>query len=617
MKKQTLSSKIGLVNGIIICIALIAMLLIVELIYADIITSKEKQMMETYLTNSMNVLDDKLMDMGRVSLVCFSDEKAHQILEQYKGYDYQQQLDSEKYLHQFYTSMISIRNDVKGVYIFDKNDLIFFQDSQATSTKKKYPLSKYMKQLEKLSGQKGEVSGCYLQVEKPLEFMHYIQGNEKEKYFYLMRSVKSFSPFETIGYIVLSTPEKTFRQLLNKNLENTMFFYLMSEKGGIVSRGGDDGGKVSREEIEKELKNHNMEEQGNFWIRTEQGKYLITFQKSDYSKMTLVTGKPVIEIYAGVIKSVIYSFVILSVLSFITIFIVRRYTKKRLHPLEEMSYTMSNFDVEDMNFRFQVKTQDETGKLMDSFNRMQDIIRDLIEEEYKSKERLQEAQIRQQQSSLLYLKNQINPHFLYNTLDNIRIRAELNGDKEVGYMILQLVQFFRLNVKADRQWVTISHEVRLIQAYMNLMCYRYEALKYEVCMDKELEEIRIPNFLLQPLVENGLMHGLRDKGYKGIIRLSVESDVKRVGYIYIRIYDNGVGLTKESSNRLRKMLETYQSDDWKKEEETHIGVLNVQKRLKMYYPEECGLTYMENPEGGVTAVILIKKEPKEKWEENL
>lgn len=123
--------------------------------------------------------------------------------------------------------------------------------------------------------------------------------------------------------------------------------------------------------------------------------------------------------------------------------------------------------------------------------------------------------MKQQRMSLLYLKNQINPHFLYNTLDTIRIKAELNGDKEVSAMIMQMVDFFRLSVKADSQMVSVSHEIRLIQAYLKLMCCRYPFLNCEYEIDESLLDVEMPNFILQPLVENSVMHGLRGSGLSG------------------------------------------------------------------------------------------------------
>ena len=110
------------------------------------------------------------------------------------------------------------------------------------------------------------------------------------------------------------------------------------------------------------------------------------------------------------------------------------------------------------------------------------------------------AELTEQKMSMLYLKSQVNPHFLYNTLDTIRIQAQLNGDKEVADLLMRLVDFFRLSVKVDRPMVTLDDELELLEAYMKLMCYRYPELQCSYDIDPDLGGVQVPNFILQPIV---------------------------------------------------------------------------------------------------------------------
>ena len=112
------------------------------------------------------------------------------------------------------------------------------------------------------------------------------------------------------------------------------------------------------------------------------------------------------------------------------------------------------------------------------------------------------AELTEQKMSMLYLKSQVNPHFLYNTLDTIRIQAQLNGDNKVAELLMRLVDFFRLSVKVDRPMVSLDDEMELLEAYMVLMCYRYPELKCEYDIDPDLGGVQVPNFILQPIVEN-------------------------------------------------------------------------------------------------------------------
>ena len=116
------------------------------------------------------------------------------------------------------------------------------------------------------------------------------------------------------------------------------------------------------------------------------------------------------------------------------------------------------------------------------------------------------GELTEQKLSMLYLKSQVNPHFLYNTLDAIRIQAQLDGDKPVADLLMRLVDFFRLSVKVDRPMVTLDDELELLEAYLELMCVRYPELQCDYDVDPELGGAQVPNFILQPIVENSLLH---------------------------------------------------------------------------------------------------------------
>lgn len=212
------------------------------------------------------------------------------------------------------------------------------------------------------------------------------------------------------------------------------------------------------------------------------------------------------------------------------------------------------------------------------------------------------AELTEQKMSMLYLKSQVNPHFLYNTLDTIRIQAQLNGDKKVADLLMRLVDFFRLSVKVDRQMVALDDELELLEAYMELMCYRYPELNCEYDIDPDLGGVQVPNFILQPIVENSLLHGLKNKGYRGTVRISAKDTAD--GKMEILIFDTGSGFAKGKKAEIDQMLLTYAKHSAKLEGNS-IGILNVQKRIKLLCGREYGLTYTENPTGGVTAHLLL------------
>lgn len=212
------------------------------------------------------------------------------------------------------------------------------------------------------------------------------------------------------------------------------------------------------------------------------------------------------------------------------------------------------------------------------------------------------AELTEQKMSMLYLKSQVNPHFLYNTLDTIRIQAELDGDKKVACLLMRLVDFFRLSVKVDRPMVALDDELELLEAYMELMCCRYPELTCEYEIDPDLGGVQVPNFILQPIVENSLLHGLKNKGYRGAVRIAAQKVSEN--RMELLVSDTGSGFAEDRKAEIDQMLLTYASRPAKLEGNS-IGILNVQKRIKLLCGREYGLSYTENPAGGVTARLLL------------
>ena len=212
---------------------------------------------------------------------------------------------------------------------------------------------------------------------------------------------------------------------------------------------------------------------------------------------------------------------------------------------------------------------------------------------------LYKAQLIEQKMSMLYLKSQINPHFLYNTIDSIRIEAELNNDDKVAELLMKLVNFFRLTTKEKEQMVSIEVELDILENYMDLMCFRYPDLVYQVDVDPDLLSYQVPNFILQPLVENSLKYGLKEKGYKGLIDIKIEIIEDK---LKISIQDSGVGMDEKTMIKVNDMLNNYyEYKDFK----NSIGILNVQKRIKLLCGKNYGLSYENKAEGGLLTIIEL------------
>ena len=170
---------------------------------------------------------------------------------------------------------------------------------------------------------------------------------------------------------------------------------------------------------------------------------------------------------------------------------------------------------------------------------------------------------------------------------------------------MRLVDFFRLSIKVDRPLVTLDDEMELLEAYMELMCYRYPELRCEYDIDPELGGAKVPNFILQPIVENSLLHGLKNRGYRGEVAISAQRTPE--GAMEIQVRDTGSGFDPGKKEAIDEMLRGY-AKQAPKLTGNSIGIINVQKRIKLLCGREYGLWYTENESGGVTAHILLPLE---------
>lgn len=292
-------------------------------------------------------------------------------------------------------------------------------------------------------------------------------------------------------------------------------------------------------------------------------------------------------------------------------------TRKNLKRLVDFSVELENFQPDDLTNHYEIYQMDEVGILKNSFNKMIDRINKLVISEYRARDQLQKVEISEQKMAMLYLKQQINPHFLYNTLDMIRLKAAINGDAEVSEMLMKLVKFYRLSTRVHSSMVTVKEEVEMLDAYMSLMCYRYSELNYQTEISEEVLGLEIPNFTLQPLLENSLMHGLKDRRYCGTITLKIFKERAEEQVLSIWIIDDGVGISQEKLDELNGYSDEnaesiYRTQFEVQGEATHLGVVNVISRLKLYYQDNCSIRYSKNETGGTSVNIQVKLESDEK-----
>src|SRR5512143_3977858 len=261
---------------------------------------------------------------------------------------------------------------------------------------------------------------------------------------------------------------------------------------------------------------------------------------------------------------------------------------KRLH---DVTTTITKNDLQALVNRDNV---DEVTELGLSFNIMIGKIRELLDAKIKEQEELKKAELRA-------LQAQINPHFLYNTLDTIIWMAEAQKTEQVIEIVSALSSFFRLSLSKGRDWITIAEELERTRSYLTIQKMRYrDIMDFKIEADDEVLNNTILKLILQPLVENALYHGIKNKRGGGTI--VVRARQKNENEILLEVEDDGIGFTPEKLTQLQAELA---DDSGEMKLESGFAIGNVNKRIRLYYGRQYGLSIRSEYNTGTCATLVI------------
>ena len=239
----------------------------------------------------------------------------------------------------------------------------------------------------------------------------------------------------------------------------------------------------------------------------------------------------------------------------------------------------------------------ELKELGEQINQMADRLETLIEQVRQNQDHLSKAELRT-------LQAQINPHFLYNTLDTIVWQAESGKGDEVVHLTRNLSDFFRISLSSGADWIPVSQELKHVSAYLSIQKTRYrDILDYEVDQPEGLEEIYMLKLLLQPLVENALYHGIKNKRGGGRILVQVKLQNRVMTFT---VSDTGRGMSQEQLKALEDSLHTEIPAAPTALEPGHsgFGMRNVDLRIRLYYKKQTGLLIQSGPEGTAVSFTI-------------
>lgn len=398
---------------------------------------------------------------------------------------------------------------------------------------------------------------------------------------------------KVIGYVVCDVDSKAVRTIMEKySMDKSVYIWLQpSGDRAALSIGslsseeeelyGEISGQIQKGSLEKKDAK-GTENQEFFEVR--QNKYNLTA----YSLMPQ-------ELLRQNQKALTANLVLIAVVMIIAAAVLTYILSRNItRPLDRLMDTMEKIKNGNTDLRAEIQKKDEIGMLGQNFNEMLDRVEELAEKEKTSTYLLGQAKYHA-------LQAQINPHFLYNTLDCISWKAMANSQMEIAEMIQCLSKMFRFSLGSGEKEIALAEEIENIKNYLFLQKKRFkDNLVYLIDVPQELSKYHIMKFLLQPLVENSILHGLQPKTEKGYLGISAQVEE---GILTLCVWDNGTGINEEQMEQLLRG-NTY---DNSRKRHRH-GVYNVNERLRMRYGEDSALHFENRKKGGTRVTIRIKTE---------
>lgn len=399
---------------------------------------------------------------------------------------------------------------------------------------------------------------------------------------------------EAIGYVAFDVPLEAVRsQVIGTNDLLPINFTLMTDNYYLLFN---DIGLPAQTQFVNWTHRAQTQEKGFLIEKDGQWNMLYTFQPSADYKFILVGGLN-IDLIAGNLSIVSYllaATALIAICICITVsFIVSRHIDL---PLQKIVQAMQLMESGDFDQRAEIIDNDEFGYLASQFNGMCGKIKELFQKDHEKQELLRIAEMKN-------LHSQINPHFLYNTLDSIKWLAKMNHEQEIYTMVKNLSFMLKNSMHRSREFVTIRESLSSLEAYIAIQQIRFaDKFVIQIRMDEDIMDHKIPTLILQPLVENAMIHGLEPKPGKGT--LMIRGFVEQNKLIF-QIQDDGIGMEEAALGALTASLNDRDGTE-------HIGLRNVNQRIKLYYGDAYGVSVESLPGRGssVTLTLPFKEELK-------
>ncbi|MFF2445535.1 sensor histidine kinase [Neobacillus sp. NPDC058068] len=540
------------------------------------------------LSQKMNALNTFLFDLERMQ----SGMKGSNVFSQFLE-------NQDPTLHpQFYLnldvlmeSIQTIRPETVGITIISNNGFVY---NYGYSLNLNFTKDNFNK-LSWLQDIKGNNLNPLITNLHTREYSNHYKGQKVYSYVQKVWDKK----LRSYGYIVIDFKPELLQNILNNELDsaNSSGTFIYSKYSFVLSP--DRSSHISFDSIQNQKTGSTINTTANM-------KYLLFKQYNPKIKWYVAEYFEVDKFYKPVneIKLIAWLITITSVIVCILAAMVISHRLSR--PIKKLQQVMINVKNGNLDQKFNVKSKDEIGELGRGFNEMIVQINKLIKSVSKE-EKLKKA------AEITALQLQINPHFLYNTLESINSLARIKKEYEISHLIVLLGRLLRLSISSFEEKIPINQEVMYIESYLEIQKVRMrDPLEYSILLDEEIKDCLTVKLILQPIVENAIIHGIDPLRTAG--QVNIEGKLLD-DFIVFTVKDNGKGINPEQLEQIRDRLKN-KSEDLSKYRKK-IGLYNVQTRILSHYGETFGISIESKINKGTTVTIKIPKEVCDDNEKNV
>lgn len=485
---------------------------------------------------------------------------------------------------QAFSDTLLSRADISSIMIFGK---------------KKMLLNRSMYTYQKVALDYSKLDWYAKAVAKPQDAI--ITGPNRHSFFdtddeviSLSREVQSYENGTFRGVILINLNMNKITEICNSFQEKQEnFICIINDKGELVyeQQNGKERFAFDEKENRQELNTAlGKTKESCFRLNYRGEKYLVTRTDMKTTGWTLVSMVPYKSVMSETMAISGVMILAVAITLIVTLLLLNRILTGVVKPLKKLEKYMVQVNPDNMDQRMEIITDDEIGHLSMKFNQMMDRIRNLKEQVIKEQEDKRKYELQA-------LQAQINPHFLYNTLDSIIWMAETN-DSNIVAMTEALAKLFRISLNKGNEEISLERELEHVKNYLIIQSMRYaDKFTYEISAEPGVERCRTIKLILQPIVENCIYHGIKKK--RGTGKITIRA-YRREQNLIIEVSDDGCGMPEEIC---RKIL----SDEIESENisGSGIGVKNVNERIQLRFGKKYGLSYSSEEGVGTTVTYVL------------